>query len=139
MHTNDADLEPEITDEELNDPDFDIPEITDEQMSSGRVGGLWYLVKDGFDIGIDGAVGYRLRLIPSNKVLATGSTAREVFAAYLREVKAGRSYRTLIVDWCAEDGEPGKLSSGATLAELAQASVHGAKTLARNQGLPIPS
>jgi hypothetical protein len=126
-----------FTDEELDldDPDLDIPELPPGSLKHSleleRL--LWDKVKDGFDIGIDGAIGYRLRLIPSNKILATGPTVRDVFAAYLEEVDRGRLPRLLVVDWCGADGTTGPVASGSTLQELAQASVHGAKTLPRNR------
>jgi hypothetical protein len=116
-----------------NDDDLEIPEWTEQDCSTAERGKFWRWTRDGFDIGIDGATEYRLRLIPSNRVLATGLTARSVFAEYLREVEAGRSWRTLVVDWYGEDGQSGRLSGGLVLAELAQASVHGAKTLERNR------
>jgi hypothetical protein len=126
-----------FTDEELdlNDRDLDIPELPPGTLkpSPEHERRLWDKVKDGYDIGIDGAIAYRLRLIPSNKILATAPTAREVFRAYLDEVAGGRLPRMMIVDWCWPDGRTGRLAGGASLAEIAQASVHGAKTLPRNQ------
>lgn len=118
---------------DLDDPDLDIPEADESFWDGAVTGWYWDKVKDGYDIAIDGAVGYRLRLTPSNKILATGGTARDVFRAYLDEVARGRLPRMMIVDWCWADGRTGRLAGGANLAEIAQASVHGAKTLPRNQ------
>jgi hypothetical protein len=117
---------------DLDDPDLDIPELDESFWDRAVTGWYWDKVKDGYDIAIDGAIGYRLRLIPSNKILAIAPTAREVFRAYLDEVARGRAPRTMVVDWCWADGRTGVLKAGRGLAQTAQASVHGAKTLPQN-------
>jgi hypothetical protein len=48
-------------------------------LESGKVEIGWYarMEADGFGIVINGAVGYSLRLIPSNKILGRFATTRE--------------------------------------------------------------
>jgi hypothetical protein len=79
-------------------------------------------LEHGFDIRIDGAIGYRVRLIPSNRVLDSYPTAKEAFARVLAEISAGRSERTLIVDSGLADGSWHRLSAGRILRGLAQAA-----------------
>ncbi len=50
------------------------------------------------EICIDGAVGYSLRLIPSNKVLARFDSTLEAWPAIIATVEGGRSPRTLSLD-----------------------------------------
>lgn len=67
------------------------------------------------EIRIDGAVGYALRLIPSNKVLARFDSTLEAWPAIIDAVESGRSPRTLSLDWIAADGTRGSISAGPRL------------------------
>lgn len=67
------------------------------------------------EICIDGAVGYALRLIPSNKILARFNSTLEAWPAIIATVEAGRSPRTLSLDWVGVDGKGGKISAGPRL------------------------
>jgi hypothetical protein len=67
------------------------------------------------EICIDGAVGYSLRLIPSNKILARFDSTLEAWPAIIATVEGGRSPRTLSLDWNAADGRSGSISAGPRL------------------------
>jgi hypothetical protein len=81
------------------------------------------LIRDGFDIAIDQAVGYSLRLIPSNKVLGRFTSTHDAWSAVVRALEAGRSSRTLVLDWHGPDGSRNRMTSGATLEYLARAGL----------------
>jgi hypothetical protein len=78
---------------------------------------------DGFGIVIDGAVGYSLRLIPSNKVLGRFASTHEAWPAVVAAIEAGRSPRMLVLDWHGADGSRGRVSSGVTLEYLARSGL----------------
>jgi len=67
------------------------------------------------EISIDGAVGYSLRLIPSNKILARFESTLEAWPVIIRTIEGGRSPRTLSLDWNGEDGRRGSISAGPRL------------------------
>jgi hypothetical protein len=79
--------------------------------------------RDGFGIVIDGAVGYSLRLIPSNKILGRFASTHEAWPAVIEAVGAGRSPRMLVLDWHGADGSRGPVSSGVTLEYLARSGL----------------
>ena len=79
--------------------------------------------EDGFGIVIHGAVGYSLRLIPSNKVLGRFASAHEAWPALIAAVEAGRTPRTLVLDWHGANGSHGRVSSGLTLEYLARSGL----------------
>ena len=64
---------------------------------------------------LDGAVGYQLRLIPSNKVLARFVSTLEAWPAIIAAVDGGRSPRTLALDAIFTDGTVGSVSAGPRL------------------------
>ena len=72
------------------------------------------------EICIDGAVGYSLRLIPSNKILARFESTLEAWPVIIRTIEAGRSPRTLSLDWNGEDGRSGSISAGPRLEGFAR-------------------
>jgi hypothetical protein len=74
------------------------------------------------EIFIDGAVGYQLRLIPSNKVLARFSSTLEAWPVVIATIESGRSPRTLSLDWVMRDGEFGSISAGPRLEGFARRS-----------------
>jgi hypothetical protein len=67
------------------------------------------------EIFIAGAVGYALRLIPSNKVLARFSSTLEAWPVIIATIEAGRSPRTLSLDASFADGRRGSISAGPRL------------------------
>jgi hypothetical protein len=79
--------------------------------------------RGGFGIAVDGAVGYSLRVIPSNKVLGRFASVHDAWPSVIAAVEAGRSSRTLVLDWCGMEGPGGKVASGATLEYLARSGL----------------
>jgi len=79
--------------------------------------------RDGFGIVIDGAVGYSLRLIPSNKILGRFASTHDAWPAVIAAVEAGRAPRMLVLDWHGADGSSGPVSSGVTLEYLARSGL----------------
>jgi len=78
------------------------------------------LSTDGFGIVIDGAIGYSLRLIPSNKILGRFASTHDAWPAVIAAVEAGRSPRMLVLDWHGASGSHGRVASGITLEYLAR-------------------
>ena len=64
---------------------------------------------------LDGAVGYQLRLIPSNKVLARFDTTLEGWPVIIATIEGGRSPRTLALDAILTDGTVVMVSAGPRL------------------------
>jgi hypothetical protein len=108
MHTNDD-----------GNPDFaDI-------LESGKVeiGRYARMEAEGFGIVIDGAVGYSLRLIPSNKILGRFGSTREAWPAVLAAVERGMPAKCLILDWHWANGRRGRVSSGRLLVSTARSGL----------------
>ena len=107
-------------DPDFDDPDLDIPEVTSFE---GWIPNP-YAKKPGekTEIRIDGAVGYQLRLIPSNKVIARFGSTLEAWPAIIDAVDAGRSPRTLSLDWIDATGGTGSISAGPRLEVSARLS-----------------
>lgn len=72
------------------------------------------------EICIDGAVGYSLRLIPSNKILARFESTLEAWPVIIDTIESGRSPRTLALDWNGRDGRSGSVSAGPRLEGFAR-------------------
>ena len=104
--------------------DDDRPDFADI-LESGKVeiGRYARLEVDGFGIVIDGAVGYSLRLLPSNKVLGRFASTREAWPAVLDEVARGIPPRCLILDWHQASGRRGRVSSGRLLVSTARSGL----------------
>jgi len=66
------------------------------------------------------AVGYQLRLIPSNKVLARFTSTLDAWPAIIASIDSGRSPRTLSLDWVTADGRTGSISAGPRLERWAR-------------------
>jgi len=79
--------------------------------------------EQGFEIVIDRAVEYALRLVPSGKVLGRYRSTREAWPAVVAAVDGGRAPRLLVLDWVGADGSRGKVSSGVTLEYLARSGL----------------
>ena len=97
----------------VDDDDLDIPEI---DPSSPWLPNR-YAKKPGekTEIFIDGAIGYSLRLIPSNRILARFASTLEAWPAIIATVEGGRSPRTLSLDWNGANGRRGSISAGPRL------------------------
>lgn len=100
------------------DDDLEIPEID----FSGPVRPNRFARKPGqkTEICIDGAIGYSLRLIPSNKILARFDSTLEAWPVIIATVEGGRSPRTLSLDWNGADGRGGSISAGPRLERWAR-------------------
>lgn len=72
------------------------------------------------EIFIDGAVGYQLRLIPSNKVLARFASTLEAWPVIIAAVNSGRSPRTLSLDMIDARGCALTVSAGPRLERFAR-------------------
>jgi hypothetical protein len=78
---------------------------------------------EGYGIVIDGAVGYSLRLIPSNKILGRFASTREAWPAVLAEVERGIPAKCLVLDWHWANGRRGRVSSGRLLVLTARSGL----------------
>jgi hypothetical protein len=78
---------------------------------------------EGFGIVIDGAVGYSLRLIPSNKILGQFESTREAWPAVLAAVEGGMPVKCLVLDWNSAGGRRGRVSSGRALVWTARSGL----------------
>lgn len=72
------------------------------------------------EICIDGAIGYSLRLIPSNRILATFGSTLEAWPAIIAAIEGGRSPRTLSLDANFDDGHRYSISAGPRLEGFAR-------------------
>lgn len=98
----------------IADPDLEIPEIDVSTV-------VWlpnpFARQPGemTEIRIDGAVGYALRLIPSNKLLARFDSTLEAWPVILAAIEGGRSPRTLAFDAILANGSAVLVSAGPRL------------------------
>ena len=76
-----------------------------------------------FEIRIDDATGYSLRLIPSNKVLARFTSTRDAWPMVLAEIERGIPARCLVLDAHFADGERERVGSGRILEATARAGI----------------
>jgi hypothetical protein len=99
------------------DPDDElyIPDVSHLDWSKAEVGRYARKPGEKTEICIDGAVGYTLRLIPSNKILARFDSTLEAWPAIIAAVEGGRSPRTLSLDWEDAEGRTGSISAGPRL------------------------
>ena len=97
------------------DPD-DLDERPDTEhldWSKAEVGRYARKPGEKVEICIDGAVGYALRLIPSNKILGRFGSTLDAWPAIIAAVdNDGRSPRTLALDWVTADGAQERISAG---------------------------
>jgi hypothetical protein len=110
------------------DDEFFIPDVSEWDWSQAEVGRYARAPGEKHEICIDGAIGYSLRLIPSNKILARFGSTLEAWPVIIATVDGGRSPRTLSLDAILEDGRSGSISAGPRLERWAR----------RNNGEPRP-
>ena len=96
------------------DDEFFIPDVSALDWSNARIG-PGRKPGERHEVFIDGAVGYQLRLIPSNKVLARFETTLEAWPVIIAAVEAGRSPRTLSLDMLDSSGCAASVSAGPRL------------------------
>jgi len=107
MRTNDADVESPV--------EYD--------YGAGELGRYARPPGEGLDIRIDGAVGYSLRLIPSNKVVGRFSSTFDAWPAVLAEIERGIPAKCLVLDWHWANGRRGRVSSGRLLVAIARSGI----------------
>ena len=78
---------------------------------------------EGFGIVIDRAVGYSLRLTPSNKILGRFASTREAWPAVLAADERGIPAKCLVLDWHWANGRRGRVSSGRMLVSTARSGL----------------
>ncbi len=100
-----------------DDDDVEIPEILDFSGFKQANGPLF---PDGFEIVIDDAVGYQIRLIPSNKVVGRFTSTMEAWPVVQSELARGIPARCLVLDALFADGDRYKVTSGRILEITAQ-------------------
>lgn len=93
-------------------PDDERPDTSQLDWSKAEVGRYARKPGEKTEIFIDGAVGYQLRLIPSNKVLARFDTTLQAWPVIIATIESGRSPRTLALDAIDADGSAGLVSAG---------------------------
>ncbi|MDQ2964453.1 MAG: hypothetical protein M3R57_01175 [Chloroflexota bacterium] len=113
------------------DPDDDlfIPDVSGLDWSKAEIGRYAKAPGEKTEICVDGAIGYSLRLIPSNKILARFDSTLEAWPVIIATVEDGRSPRTLSLDWNGEDGRSKSISAGPRLERWARL----------NNGEPLPN
>jgi len=78
---------------------------------------------EGFEIRIDDATGYSLRLIPSNKILGRFTSTRDAWPVVLAEIERGIPARCLVLDAHFADGDRERVGSGRILEYTARAGI----------------
>ncbi len=102
------------------DDEFVIAGIGSFAWSKAEIGRYARKPGEKTEIFIDGAIGYSLRLIPSNKILARFDSTLEAWPVIIATVEGGRSPRTLSLDWNGADGQSGSVSAGPRLERWAR-------------------
>lgn len=108
MHSNDVDA------------DLEAPEIRDFSGFHRPIGPRF---PGGFEIRIDGAVEYTLRLTPSNKILGRFTSTRDAWPRVLAEIERGVPARCLVLDWHGAEATHGRVSAGRVLAAIAESGI----------------
>jgi len=103
--------------------DADVDSSVEYDFSSGELGRYARRPGEGLDIRIDGAVGYSLRLIPSNKVVGRFSSTFDAWPAVLAEIARGIPAKCLVLDWHWANGRRGQVSSGRLLVSVARSGL----------------
>jgi hypothetical protein len=78
---------------------------------------------DGFEIRIDDATGYSLRLIPSNKILGRFTSTRDAWPVVIAEIERGIPARCLVLEAHFADGDREKVGAGRILEFTARAGI----------------
>lgn len=95
-----------------SDPDDERPDTSDLDWSTAIIGRRARKPGEKTEIFIDGAIAYRLRLIPSNKILGRFQSTLEVWPVISEMIEGGRSPRTIALDAIFADGSVGLVSAG---------------------------
>jgi hypothetical protein len=103
-----------------SDPDDERPDTSHLDWSKAEIGRGARKPGEKTEICIDGAVAYRLRLIPSNRVLARFDSTLEAWPVIIATVDGGRSPRTLSLDAEFANGTFHLVSAGPRLERWAR-------------------
>lgn len=101
----------------------DVDSSVEYDFSKGELGRYSRRPGEGLDIRIDGAIGYSLRLIPSNKVVGRFSSTFDAWPAVLAEIERGIPAKCLVLDWHWANGRRGQVSSGRLLVSVARSGL----------------
>ena len=104
-----------------HDDDSDVKRVEFDFSRASRAKGPRF--PEGFEIRIDDATGYSLRLIPSNKVLGSFTSTREAWPVLLAEIERGIPARCLVLDAHFADGDRERVGSGRILEDTARAGI----------------
>jgi len=102
------------------DDELYIPDLSGLDWGTAEVGRYARKPGEKTEICIEGAVGYALRLIPSNKLLGRFASTLDAWPAIIETIDGGRSARTLSLDWVDADGTSGSISAGPRLERFAR-------------------
>ena len=105
----------------MNDDEPDLERVEFDFSRATRAKGPRF--PEGFEIRIDDATGYSLRLIPSNKVLARFTSTRDAWPLVMAEIEHGIPARCLVLDAHFADGERERVGSGRILEATARAGI----------------
>ena len=94
------------------DDEFFIPDVSELDWSTAVIGRHPRKPGEKSEFFLDGAVGYQLRLIPSNKVLARFESTLAAWPVIIATIEGGRSPRTLALDAIFADGRAVLISAG---------------------------
>ena len=78
---------------------------------------------NGFEIQIDDAIGYQLRLIPSNKIVGRFTSTRDAWPVVQSELARGIPARCLVLDALFADADRYRVTSGRILEATARAGL----------------
>lgn len=104
------------------DPDDElfIPDVSEWDWSKAEIGRRGKRPGETTEICVEGAIGYSLRLIPSNKILDRFDSTLEAWPVVIRAIEGGRSPRTLSLDADFPDGRRESISAGRRLEGVAR-------------------
>jgi hypothetical protein len=88
---------------------------------------------EGFGIAIDGATGYSVRLIPSNKVVGRAEATEDLWSVVLDAIDSGIPARCIVLDAHLEDGTRYKIGAGRLLEVTARAGIGSAARAERSR------
>ncbi len=97
------------------DPDDERPDTSQFDWSKAEIGRYARKPGEKSEFFLDGAMGYQLRLIPSNKTLARFESTLEAWPVIIATIEGGRSPRTLALDAILVDGTVVMVSAGPRL------------------------
>jgi hypothetical protein len=78
---------------------------------------------EGFEIRINDATGYSLRLTPSNKILGRFTSTRDAWPVVIAEIERGIPARCLVLEAHFADGDREKIGAGRILEHIARAGI----------------